>query len=462
MSTTGPGGAEGHERVAERRLLQGWGRGRASSCQVLEPRDEDAAEAVLAEAFGAGRRLIARGLGRSYGDAAQNAGGLVVDLSSLRAIGPAQGSPRAVSAGAGVSFADLLEWGLSRGLFPPVTPGTRHVTLAGALASDVHGKNHHRDGAFSRHVRSFNLATPKGVFEVTREADPELFLATAGGMGLSGVVLSLTLELLPVESRLISVDTERASDLDECMALMSSGDDAYRYSVCWVDCLKRGRGLGRGVLTRGNHVPAAEAGRSRRPGRAGPVLSIPLAPPLRLVSEPLVRAFNEAWFRRAPRRRIGELTDFGPYFYPLDGVGSWNLLYGPRGFTQYQLAVPFGATEVVRRVVETLARRRLPSLLAVLKRFGEQSGGPLSFPRPGWTLALDLPLDLPELAEVLDGFDEEVAAAGGAVYLSKDGRLRPDMIAAMYPRLGEWRAALDRVDPDGLLTSDLARRLHLR
>lgn len=186
-----------------------------------------------------------------------------------------------------------------------------------------------------------------------------------------------------------------------------------------------------------------------------------MASPIRLANRPLVTAFNEAWFRRAPGQRSGEIQTISEFFHPLDGVGSWNLLYGRGGFTQYQFVVPFGAEEVVTQVIGTLGRRRLPSLLAVLKRFGPGDPAPLSFPRPGWTLALDLPLGLPGLGEELDRFDRLVADAGGRVYFAKDSRLRPDLVAEMYPELDEWRAVRDKLDPDRLFVSDLSRRLHL-
>lgn len=468
--------------VGRARLLAGWGQAVSTAAEVVTPRDATEAARLVRLASAAHRPILGRGLGRAYGDAAQNAGGLVVDLTGCSQLLEADEDAGVVRAEAGLSLDDLLRWSVPRGWFLPVTPGTRHVTLGGALAADVHGKNHHCDGTIARYVRSARVATPTGVVEARPDGDAALFWATAGGMGLTGLVLEVTLELLAVETAYMVVDTERAADLEECMALMSQGDAAYRYSVAWVDCLKRGSGLGRGVLTRANHATAAELAGSGRGGglrerlrpapRAGShaeglaygprqLVEVPFTPPARLASRPVVAAFNEMWFRKAPRRRLGELQQVAAYFYPLDGVGSWNRLYGPRGFTQYQFTVPFGAEAVVREVIETLADRQMPSLLAVLKRFGPEDPGPLSFPRAGWTLALDLPLDLPGLAAELDRFDELVVESGGAVYLAKDGRLRPELVGAMYPRLAEWQAVRERFDPEGLVRSDLGRRLHL-
>ncbi len=432
--------------------LAGWGRTPAASASVVTPSSEEA----LVELLGRGP-LCARGLGRSYGDAAQLAGGTVADLTGLDEIGPIDDAGL-VTLGAGASVDALLAVSLPEGWFVPVTPGTRQVTMGGAVAADVHGKNHHRDGSFGSHVESLRLATPRGVFDVSPAVDPDLFWATVGGMGLTGIVTRVRLRLLRVESDVVLVDTERFDDLDGVMAAMVEGDERYRYSVAWVDCTARGSRTGRAVLTRGDHAPAgADAPRAPRAGR----LSVPFVAPPGLLNRLSVRAFNEAWFRRAPRHAVAEPHSIGGFFHPLDGVADWNRLYGPRGFLQYQFVVPEGAGDTVRAVVERLARSGLVSFLAVLKRFGPGDPGHLSFPLAGWTLALDLPVGAPSLPGELDALDELVLSVGGRVYLAKDARLAPAKVEAMYPRLEEWRAVRGRVDPEGVLSSDLARRLHL-
>ncbi len=452
-----------------RRLLAGWGGRPASAAEVLSPATTDEAAAIVARAAGEGTRVLARGLGRSYGDAASSAGGRVLDLTGLDEVLGFDDSSGLCRAEAGLSIEGLLRFSVPRGFFVPVTPGTRQVTLGGAIAADVHGKNHHVDGSIGSWVRSIRLASSAGERLLAPAAEGEGFWATVGGMGLTGVVLDATVELVPIETSSMLVDTERGADLEECMSLMTERDEQYRYSVAWIDCLKGGAGLGRGVLTRANHASLADlqAAAPRRvedPLRFSPreLARVPFTPPFRLPSRPVVTAFNELWFRKAPRRRMGELQSLGTYFHPLDGVGSWNRLYGPAGFTQYQFVVPFGAEVVVRQVLEALSARGLPSLLAVLKRFGAADPAPLSFPAPGWTLALDLPLSSPGLGALLDGFDELVASHGGRVYFAKDGRLRPELVSEMYPRLHEWRRACDELDPAGLFQSDLSRRLHLR
>jgi len=289
--------------------------------------------------------------------------------------------------------------------------------------------------------------------------------ATAGGMGLTGVILAVTLQLLPVRTSLMSVDTERAADLDDLLARLTATDHRYRYSVAWIDLLARGAHTGRAVLTRGDHAPpealprrARRAPLAFRPGR------LPAAP--RLVPEGLlgrttVGLFNEFWYRRAPRERRGRLQKLSAFFHPLDGLPEWNRLYGRGGFVQYQFVVGHGQEETLRTVVGRLSRHRCPSFLAVLKRFGGGDPGWLSFPMPGWTLALDVPAGLPGLSGLLDELDEQVAGAGGRVYLAKDARLRPDLLALMYPRLDDFRSLRARYDPRGAITSDLARRLAL-
>lgn len=447
-------------------LLSGWGRTAPSWSTVLRPTEPRAVAALLAEASGdASAGVVPRGLGRSYGDAAQRAGGTVIDTSGLTGFELVDPSAGLVRAGGGASLQELFTELVPEGWFPPVTPGTRQVTVGGAFAADVHGKNHHRDGSFGEHVTEIELATPTGLHRVNPAADPALFWATAGGMGLTGVVTSLTLRMLRVHSAWMAVDTERAEDLDDLMTRLEEGDDRYRYSVAWVDCLARGKRLGRGVLTRGDHAPPELLPARHRQApfsvSTETKLRVPLTAPRGLLNPLSVAAFNEAWFRRAPRFERGRPEPYPAFFHPLDGVAEWNRLYGPSGFVQYQFVVGPDRADVVRSAIERLAAGRVASFLAVLKRFGPASQGPLSFPQPGWTLALDMPVGPPDLDRLLDDLDQIVADACGRVYLAKDARLRPELLAAMYPRASELNEARRRVDPEGVLCSDLAARLGL-
>lgn len=454
--------------MGEDQLLTGWGRTAPTRATVVQPRNRQELRELL-DVAGRDRAhspLIARGLGRSYGDAAQCAGGRVLRLKCLSRIGAADARTGAVDVEAGVSLDTLIRHILPYGWFVPVTPGTRQVTVGGAIAADVHGKNHHRDGSICAHVESLTLESPVGTFEASPERDPELFWATAGGMGLTGVITRATLRLSPVETDRMVVDTDRFDDLDAVMSAMEDGDDRFRYSVAWVDCTAGSRS-GRAVLTRGDHARREDLGHRRRSSGRGSsgISTTRLGLPPRLPFHPLnattIRAFNEAWYRRAPRQRRGEIQPLGRFFHPLDAVADWNRLYGARGFVQYQFVVGPTDGALVRRAIELFSSRALPSFLAVLKRFGPGDPGPLSFPMAGWTLAVDLPVGPELLPRTLDELDELVAAAGGRVYLAKDARLRPELLCAMYPRTKELAQVRRRVDPGGILRSDLSRRLSI-
>ncbi|MFK8848682.1 FAD-binding protein [Streptomyces sp. Ac-502] len=442
--------------------VTGWGRTAPTTARLVRPGTYD--EAVAAVRACGARGGIARGLGRAYGDAAQNAGGAVWDMTGLDRIRAVDAEAGTVVCDAGVSLHRLMEVLLPRGWFVPVSPGTRYVTVGGAIGADIHGKNHHVAGSFTRHVRSFELLTADGAVRTVRPGTA-LFDATAGGMGLTGVILAATVALLPVRTSLMTVDTERAADLDDLLARLSATDHRHRYSVAWIDLLARGAATGRAVLTRGDHAPldalparARRAPLAFRPGRLPPA---PRGLPDGLLGRRSAGLFNAFWYGKAPRRRTGELQKLSAFFHPLDGVPHWNRVYGRGGFVQYQFVVGLGAEGTLRRIVERIAARRCPSFLAVLKRFGAGGPGWLSFPSEGWTLALDIPAGLPGLGPFLDGLDETVAEAGGRVYLAKDARLRPELVDVMYPRADAFRALRAHTDPRGVFTSDLSRRLAL-
>jgi decaprenylphospho-beta-D-ribofuranose 2-oxidase len=435
--------------------LTGWGRTMPAASDVRTPTDRDElAKGVLDSGT---RGVIARGLGRSYGDAAQNAGGVVLDATSAAARAlPSIDDDGRVTVSAGVSLEALLEAFVPRGYFLPVSPGTRFVTVGGAIASDVHGKNHHADGSFIDHVRSLRLALPTGdVRDIG--PDDELFWATAGGMGLTGVILDATIVLPRIETSAVSVDTDRLPDLDAVLAEMTATDDRYHYSVAWIDLMATGRNMGRSVLTRGDFATSGELEFKPRT-----LATAPPAPP-GLLNRMSLRVFNELYFRAAPKLRRGELQSITRFFHPLDIVNQWNRLYGPSGFIQWQPVVPFGAEATLQHIVEELSSSGAPSFLSVLKRFGPGNRAPLSFPIAGWTLSLDLPVAHgPQLNRLLDDLDRRVADVGGRVYFAKDSRMRPELVPIMYPRLDEWREVCASVDPEGVLQSDLGRRLRLR
>lgn len=410
------------------------------------------------------RGVLARGLGRSYGDAALNAGGVLIDARGAVGLLEFNAADGLATVRAGSSIDDLLRWIVPLGWFVPVTPGTRQVTVGGAIAADIHGKNHHRAGSFCSHVVSMRLVVGDGsLLDISPDSHPDLFWATAGGMGLTGVIVDATISLVPIPSARVAVDTDRARDLDEVMGLMVDDDDRYEFSVAWIDLTTHRGRTGRSVLTRGNFATLDQLPGPQRedPHRYEVPRIVPMPPvPPGVLRPSTIAAFNSLWYRKSPRRRRGEIQAIGAFFHPLDFVAKWNRAYGGPGFIQWQMAVPDSGARLVRRTIEVLERHGHRSFLALLKRFGPGDAGHLSFPIAGWTLAMDLPVR-PDLAGVLDQLDQMVAEAGGRIYLAKDSRMRPELFEAMYPRLGEWRAVRDRYDPSGHFASDLSRRLRL-
>ena len=458
--------------------LRGWGGGPGVSAMLTRPADADAVANVVREACARARGhatiagAIPRGMGRSYGDAAQLTGGLVLDVTGLKGW-QLDAQSGTVTAGAGVTIGELLDQLVPAGWMLPVVPGTQHVTVGGAIASDVHGKNHATAGTFGSHVPGLGLLTASGeIIELTADSHDERFWATMGGMGLTGVIVWAQIRLQPVGGPLLSVDTDRASNLDQALSLLSQPAGSYR--IAWLDLL--GRHPGRGVVTRADHVDASRGGAGagldgRRVGRlaerrpaAATVRSRATVPswwPAGVLRASTVGAFNELRFRRAPRRERGRLGSLGTEMFPLDALRAWPRLYGGSGLLQYQFVVPHGHERVLEQVIEQVRRARVPCFLATLKDLGAANDAPLSFPLPGWTLALDLPRAAPGIEALLDGCDQRVARAGGRVYLTKDARMRSAATRAMYPRLAAWRAARARVDPEGLWRSDLALRTGL-
>ena len=423
------------------------------------------AEAVVAAP--GPRGIIARGLGRSYGDAAQNGGGAVVQVPSGMTLDQGTG---VLTVAAGTSLDEIMRVVVPQGWFVPVTPGTRYVTIGGAIAADIHGKNHHREGTFGVHVPSLDLLTADGHVRTLApdsadEADRSLFWATVGGMGLTGIILGAQVKLIPVESSRIAVDTTRTGSLDELMAEMVAADSYARYSVAWLDSVATGAAFGRGVLTTGEHARVEQLpARDRRDPLAYDPSVLASAPPYvpgGLLNKLTVRAFNEAWFRKAPKSRKDEIQSIAAFFHPLDGVRDWNRIYGPGGFLQYQFAVPDEAGELIGVTLRELQRVGAPAFLSVLKRFGPENPGLLSFPTAGWTLALDVPARVAGLGATLDRLDAQVIEAGGRFYLAKDSRASAATIAAGYPRWGEFGEIRASVDPHGVFQSDLSRRLGL-
>jgi L-gulonolactone oxidase len=432
--------------------LTSWGRVLRAPHAVTRPHWRDELAPALAAAADHPGGALAVGLSRSYGDSGLNPGGAVIAMTGLdriHAFDPATGVLRA---DAGLSLDALIAFCLPHGWFPPVVPGTRFVTLGGAVANDVHGKNHHRAGTFGRHVRQLGLLrTDRTAHEIGPEDESGLFAATVGGLGLTGVIAWAELQLAPVPGAWLESEDIAFHSLDEFFALSEESESTHAYTVAWVDCVAAGRTLGRGVFSRAN--PAADPDRTlHRPPR----LAAPVDAPAGLLNPLTLRLFNAAYFRlkaaRAGRRR----AHYDGFFFPLDAVGAWNRIYGRPGFFQYQCALPAGAAQdAVAELLSQITRSGQGSFLAVLKTFGAlDSPGMLSFPMRGATLALDFPNRGEATLKLLERLDAVVREAYGRLYPAKDGRISAAMFAAGYPRLAEFAR---HVDPK--LTSAFWRRV---
>lgn len=425
--------------------LTGWGR---SHVVLAEERRSEDLEAVTRDV------VLTRGLGRSYGDASlPTVEGARVANSTLadRLIGfdAASGVLRAE---AGVSLLRLNQVFLPRGWFVPVTPGTQFVTVGGMAASDVHGKGHHRHGSFGEHVERLLLRTADGrVVECSDEREGELFRATLGGMGLTGHVLEVDFRMRRIPSPWIWERVERLAGLDELLAGLDASGERWPYSVGWMDCLTSTSPLGRCVLVSGRWARQDEA--PPDPPRPHPRVTVPFAAPGWLLNR-LTARINNWNYWRANREREG-IVHPETFFYPLDRISHWNRLYGRRGFTQYQNVIP---REAVRAFFEHLARSGPPPFLCVVKNFGPEGKGMISFPRPGITLALDFPIG-PGTVRLVEHLNAFTAEAGGRVYLSKDAFSTAEQYRAMDPRLPAWNAVRRRWDPDNRLRSALSVRV---
>lgn len=435
--------------------VTGWGRSRVAHVRAARPERARELEAALAEAGPGG--ILARGAARAYGDAALNDGGDVVLTERLDRILAFDAATGEVVCEPGVTFADLLAVFLPRGFMPPASPGTAFATIGGALAADVHGKNHDRHGSFGDHVLWFDLLTADGRTQrVTPESDPELFAATIGGMGLTGILRAVAFRMLPGATRWVAVRERRIPDLEAYLAGFREVRDTATFSVGWIDALASGGALGRGILE------TAEFVSDERPVPARGTRAVPVDLPGFTLNRLSVRAFNAFYRGRVPAAGRTVTRPFQDFLYPLDSLRDWNRIYGKPGFYQFQCVLPDASAPAgLRRLLETAAATGCPSFLAVLKTLGRAGRGHLSFPMPGHTLALDFPRRTG--AEALMRRLEAITLDhGGRIYLAKDSLLSRDGFRAMYPELPRFEAVLRRVDPQGRFVSDQARRLGLK
>lgn len=425
----------------------GWGRALTANGAVARPERRHALDEVLAEGL-----VPAVGMRRSYGDAALNSGGRAVQMTRLDRMIAFDAATGELEAEAGLQIGQIAEIFAPHGWLPPVMPGTGFATLGGCIAMDVHGKNHHHAGSFCQHVTALRLRTAAGEVEVTPEATPELFRATAGGLGQTGVILSARIRLMPCKGDVMIVTERRIAGWDEHVAML----DASRatYTVGWIDATATGPGLGRGILEEG------ETGSGLVPKRLR-FRKVPFDAPRFALSAPVVRAFNQLYWRRVPESGRTVVKPIGDFFFPLDKIHDWNRLYGKAGFHQFQCVVPLAGADMLRGMLETIAGAGLASPLAVLKRMGPGRAGHLSFPMEGYTLAVDFP-NRPEARDLVARLIERTRSCGGRIYLAKDSLARSADVAPMYPDLPAWRSQVAKADPQGQLTTDIVRRLNLR
>ena len=449
-------------------ILSGWGRYPVRRCRVAALRRPEDLPALMQRE----PTLIPRGNGRSYGDAALNPG-LTLNMPAMNRMLDFDPATGRLTCEAGALLSDILDIFVPRGWFPPVAPGTRFVTVGGMIAADVHGKNHPVAGSFGAHLESLTLAAGDGLVRIcSPTAHPDLFHATIGGMGLTGVILAATFRLMPITSAYVGEQTHAARDLDEIMALLASpGADArLPYRAAWVDCLARGAKLGRGLVSSGqilerSDLPAALAPNPLPPAPR-PRLTAPARAPSALLNRPAIRLYNALRYRRGAKppspETAARIVHFAPFFFPLDGIANWNRLYGRRGLVQYQCALPEAESpRALALLLQRAARTGPGPFLGVLKRFGPAGSGLMSFPMPGYTLALDFPGG-PDTLALLAELDDIAHAHGGRVYLAKDAAAAPERVRQGYPRLPDFQATRARWNgtPERF-TSALARRLQL-
>ena len=454
--------------------LMGFGRTAPSVADVLSTPDPAVIAKAVAQVADSGgqpnsRGVIARGLGRSYGDNAQNGGGLVIDMTPLNGIHSIDAGTCLAVVDAGVSLDQLMKAALPFGLWVPVLPGTRQVTVGGAIACDIHGKNHHSAGSFGNHVRSMELLTADGqIRHLTPNspdvAESELFWATVGGNGLTGIVLRATIAMTPTETAYFIADGVATKDLDETVAVHLDGsEDKYTYSSAWFDLISPPPKLGRAAVSRGSLAKLDQLPKklARNPLKfdAPQLLTVPNIFPVSAMNKLSFMAIGEVYYRLGGTYS-GKIMNLSQFYHMLDLVSGWNNAYGPTGFAQHQFLVPPDAMDEFKAIIRWIQTRGHYSALNVFKLFGPGNRAPLSFPMAGWNVAMDFP-NRPGVNEFLNELDARVMEFGGRVYTAKDSRVSADNFHAMYPRIDEWIAVRRKVDPTGVFVSDMARRLEL-
>ena len=423
----------------------GWGRVHRATGDLARPERASALAALAAE-----RPAPAIGQRRSYGDACLNDGGAAIDMTRMDRVLSFDDETGLLDVEAGATLGELARIFAPKGWLPPVMPGTGFATVGGAIAMDVHGKNHHGAGSFGMHVASLTLMTAEGPKLVKSRS--ALFKATVGGLGQTGPILSARVRLLRTKGDVMVVTERRIGNWDQFLERFEASDSTY--SVGWIDATATGAALGRGILEE-----AETGGGLVRPAKRGK--RVPFDAPAFTLSPPVVRAFNTAYWRRVPETGRTVVKPIDDFFFPLDKIRDWNRLYGKGGFHQFQCVVPLDQAPALRAMLDKVADSGLASPLAVLKRMGPGRAGYLSFPMEGYTLAIDFP-NRPAAERLIRDLEADTLTAGGRLYFAKDALAGPEGIRAMYPEHGKWLKQVKSADPDGHFETNLTRRLKLR
>lgn len=461
--------------------LHGWGRTAPTRAQVLSTEDLDTIVAAVKQVADDNadkpdhlkRGVIARGMGRSYGDPAQNAGGLVIDMQRFNKIHSIDPDTALVVVDGGVTLDQLMKAALPYGLWVPVLPGTRQVTIGGAIGPDIHGKNHHSAGSFGNHVVSMDLLVASGEILTLKpegsEDDPdgELFWATVGGMGLTGIIVHATIRMTKTETAFFIADGDLTSNFDETIEFHADGSEAnYTYSSAWFDAISPEPKLGRAAISRGSLATldqlkelSPKLAKDPLKFSAPQLITVPDIFPNFTMNKLTMQAVGQAWWLKSGEYR-GQVQNLTQFYQPLDLIGEWNRGYGSRGFLQYQFVVPREATSELKSIVRSIQASGHYSALNVFKLFGEGNRAPLSFPMPGWNICVDFPIK-PGLGHFLDELDKRVLDFGGRLYLAKESRTSAEKFHQMYPQMQSWLDTRNQIDPTGVFASDMSRRLEL-
>ena len=442
-------------------IISGWGLNKWAKVNTFTPRNlEELVDFIKRSNSGS---ILARGSGRSYGDAAQLDGQNIINLENFKTI-KLNKSNSTLTVGGGATLKEIIKEIVPKGFFLPVVPGTSNITVGGAAASDIHGKNHYQDGSFGNHIIKISLIDGNGYIQELSpfiKEQKEKFWATVGGMGLTGVIYEVNINLIPITSSLIEVNTKRFNKLEDLIIEMEKNLKEYKYSVAWIDSLHK---KFRGVLTRGNHLTfeSLNIDEQKNPlvfnnikDKSKPKFLTKI-----FLNKLTVKVFNTLWFYKSPINEIGKHESISSFFHPLDKIKDWNKIYGSKGFIQYQFYVPNNSKEKIKFVLDYFKRNRIPCFLTVLKKFGKSNSSHLSFPDEGWTLTTDIPNCVPQMNKILNYLDNEIAKSGGKIYLTKDSMQSADIFKKTYPNLDKWKKVKNELDPEFKFISDISKRLN--